>query len=311
MKKSIVIFGPTATGKSKYSVMLAEKIDAQIISFDSMQVYIGSDIASAKPEKNLLNRVKHHLISVYDDDKPYTAGLFKKDALEIISQIENEGKRVVLTGGTGLYIDSLICDIDFENNSTDEKIREKLLKELDDDREKFYEKLKQIDSKTYETISINDTQRLVRAMEYYMITGKPISAQSPNKKLREDKYILIGLNYKDRNKLYENIELRVDKMVEMGLLKEAKLAYEKNSNMKSTSAAAQMIGHKEFYKYFENKMSLDDAINLLKQKTRNYAKRQLTWFRKYKTADWIYLDDKSEEDILNEIIEVVKRKDES
>lgn len=311
LKKSIVVFGPTATGKTKFSVMLAKKINAEIVSFDSMQVYKGSDIASAKPEKALLNKIPHHLISTCEDDNAYTVGLFKSDAAGIIKAIQEKSKRVILTGGTGLYIDSLIYDIDFSEKSIDKKLRADLTEKIKKDRQSVYDSLSKIDEKAYNTIKIGDTQRIIRAIEYYMTTGKKISSQGLKNTSNESEFILIGLNYKNRDKLYENIEKRVDLMMNYGLLKEAKSAYEKNKGKDFKSASAQMIGHKEFYPYFEGNQSLEESVNLLKQKTRNYAKRQITWFKKYKTANWIYLDDKNEEEILSEMLKVVKREDES
>ena len=311
LKKSIVVFGPTATGKSKFSVMLAEKINAEIVSFDSMQVYKGSDIASAKPEKALLDKIPHHLISTCEDDNAYTVGLFKSDAAGIIKAIQEKSKRVILTGGTGLYIDSLIYDIDFSEKSIDKKLRADLTEKIKKDRQSVYDSLSKIDEKAYNTIKIGDTQRIIRAIEYYMTTGKKISSQGFKNTSNESEFILIGLNYKNRDKLYENIEKRVDLMMNYGLLKEAKSAYEKNKGKDFKSASAQMIGHKEFYPYFEGNQSLEESVNLLKQKTRNYAKRQITWFKKYKTANWIYLDDKNEDEILSEMLKVVKREDES
>ena len=311
LKKSIVVFGPTATGKSKFSVMLAEKTNAEIVSFDSMQVYKGSDIASAKPEKALLLKIPHHLISTCEDDDAYTVGLFKSDAAGIIKAIQEKSKRVILTGGTGLYIDSLIYDIDFSEKSIDKKLRADLTEKIKKDRQSVYDSLSKIDEKAYNTIKIGDTQRIIRAIEYYMTTGKKISSQGFKNTSNESEFILIGLNYKNRDKLYENIEKRVDLMMNNGLLKEAKSAYEKNKGKDFKSASAQMIGHKEFYPYFEGNQSLEESVNLLKQKTRNYAKRQITWFKKYKTANWIYLDDKNEDEILSEMLKVVKREDES
>lgn len=311
LKKSIVVFGPTATGKSKFSVMLAEKINAEIVSFDSMQVYKGSDIASAKPEKALLDKIPHHLISICEDDNAYTVGLFKSDAAGIIKAIQEKSKRVILTGGTGLYIDGLIYDIDFSEKSIDKKLRADLTEKIKKDRQSVYDSLSKIDEKAYNTIKIGDTQRIIRAIEYYMTTGKKISSQGFKNTSNESEFILIGLNYKNRDKLYENIEKRVDLMMNNGLLKEAKSAYEKNKGKDFKSASAQMIGHKEFYPYFEGNQSLEESVNLLKQKTRNYAKRQITWFKKYKTANWIYLDDKNEDEILSEMLKVVKREDES
>lgn len=311
LKKSIVIFGPTATGKSKFSVMLAEKINAEIISFDSMQVYKGSDIASAKPEKALLDKIPHHLISTCEDDNAYTVGLFKKDADRIIREIQEKSKRVILTGGTGLYIDSLIYDIDFSEKTVDKKLRADLMNMIEKDRQSVYDYLSKIDEEACNNIKIRDTQRIIRAIEYYITTGKKISSQSLKNNSNESEFILIGLNYKNRDKLYENIEKRVDLMMNNGLLKEAESAYKKNKGKDFKSAAAQMIGHKEFYPYFEGHQDLEESVALLKQKTRNYAKRQITWFKKYKTANWIYLDDKNEDEILSEILEVVKREDES
>lgn len=311
LKKSIVVFGPTATGKSKFSVMLAKKINAEIVSFDSMQVYKGSDIASAKPEKALLDKIPHHLISTCEDDNAYTVGLFKSDAAGIIKAIQEKSKRVILTGGTGLYIDSLIYDIDFSEKSIDKKLRADLTEKIKKDRQSVYDSLSKIDEKAYNTIKIGDTQRIIRAIEYYMTTGKKISSQGLKNTSNESEFILIGLNYKNRDKLYENIEKRVDLMMNNGLLNEAKSAYEKNKEKDFKSASAQMIGHKEFYPYFEGNQSLEESVNLLKQKTRNYAKRQITWFKKYKTANWIYLDDKNEDEILSEMLKVVKREDES
>lgn len=276
-----VICGPTASGKTKLGIDLANKINGEIISADSMQIYKEMDIGTAKPTKEECNQAVHHLVDFVSPDKRYSVADFKNDANAKIKDIISRGKNVIIVGGTGLYINSLIYNIEYGEEKTDLEYR----KELEQYTvEELYEKANNIDSEAVEKISSTDRKRLSRILEIYHTTGKTKTELELNsrKKLEYDyKIFVLSTN---REKLYERINMRVDIMMEQGLIEEVSKLLQKYDNM---STAMQGIGYKEVKEYLDGSVTKEDMIEKLKMETRRYAKRQLTWFRAYENAVWL------------------------
>ncbi|EPY2275586.1 tRNA (adenosine(37)-N6)-dimethylallyltransferase MiaA [Clostridium sporogenes] len=307
----LILAGPTSVGKTDISIKLAKKLNGEIISADSMQIYKYMDIGSAKITKEEMKGIPHHLIDVVAPHEEFNVSSFKTLAEECIKDIWSRGKLPIIAGGTGLYINSLIYNYDFTDADRDEDYREYLTK-LSEDKGKEYvhSLLKDIDGKSYEKLYPNDLKRIVRALEVYKITGKSISeyTKENEKKLYDIPY---NVNYfvlnMNREVLYERINKRVDIMMDKGLIEEVK----KLESMGYTPDMQSMkgIGYKEILFYLKGDISLDEAIYLIKKGSRNYAKRQLTWFRKDKRSIWIDKDKyRSEEEIVDKIIKMVKYK---
>lgn len=282
----IVIGGPTASGKSNIAVELAKKINGEIISADSMQIYKNMDIGTAKVTEEEQQGIKHYMIDIVSPEKRYSVSEYKQEAEKKIEEILAKGKTPIVVGGTGLYIESLIYGIEFQEEKFDEEYREKLNNIADQQGlDTLYEKAKGIDPEAMQKISKNDRKRIIRVLEIYHKTGKTKTQQEIESRKKEVKY-----NYKifaitmDREKLYSRIETRVDKMIEDGLIEEVKQIKEKYNEFPT---AMQGLGYKEVVQYLENKLSKEEMIETLKKETRHYAKRQLTWFRKYKEIIWI------------------------
>lgn len=307
----LILAGPTAVGKTDISIKLAKKLNGEIISADSMQIYKYMDIGSAKITKEEMKGIPHHLIDVVAPHEEFNVSSFKTLAEKCIKDIWSRGKLPIIAGGTGLYINSLIYNYDFTDADRDEDYREYLTR-LSEDKGKEYvhSMLKDIDGKSYEKLYPNDLKRVVRALEVYKITGKSISeyTKENEKKLYNIPY---NINYfilnMNREVLYERINKRVDIMMDKGLIEEVK----KLESMGYTPDMQSMkgIGYKEILFYLKGDISLDEAIYLIKKGSRNYAKRQLTWFRKDKRSIWIDKDKyRSEEEIVDKIIKMVKYK---
>lgn len=299
----IVIVGPTASGKTSLSIEVAKKINGEIVSADSMQIYKGMDIATAKPTVDEMQNIPHHLISIIDSDETFSVAAYKERALEAISDIFERNSIPVVVGGTGFYIDTLIKNttfFDFENGDQRERLQKRLSL---DGIEKLYSELQQIDPETAEKLHLNDTKRIMRALEVYYATGKTISLQEELSHEKESEYnwFVIGLTSENRDVLYDRINRRVDIMVENGLLNEAEDFF---GSTKSTTAK-QAIGYKELKPYFDGVMTLEEATENLKRETRRYAKRQLTWFRRNKNINWINIENKSSEEIFNEATDLL------
>lgn len=285
----IVIVGPTASGKTALAVKLAKYFDGEVISADSMQIYKGMNIATAKPTKDEQDGVVHHLIDFLDIDEKYSVARFVEDAKKIAQDIYSGGKIPVIAGGTGLYVDSLIDNIVFEDEPDNAEIRNELVERRNNEGiEKLFEELRQIDPETAESLHLNNEGRIIRALEIYYLTGQTKSERLVLSRSKPSQFlpVYIGLDYKDREKLYSRIDLRVDIMMQNGLLEEAKEYFA----VEKTLTSAQAIGYKELSGYFKNEISLDEALDNLKRATRRYAKRQLTWFRKNPRINWIYCD---------------------
>ncbi len=303
MIKIIAIVGPTATGKTTLSIKLAKARCGEIVSCDSMQIYKGLDIGTAKPTSAERNDVPHHLIGFLDVDKDFSVADYVSLAEREIEEIAARGKLPILTGGTGLYARSLLVGSRFEENSRSEEIRARLEEEVKElGNEALHARLAKIDAFSSKHIHANNTKRLLRALEYFEVTGEPISSQAARTKAAESKYTykMFCLTYKDREKLYSRINKRVDLMIDKGLIDEARAFHDFLSKHKISSTAAQAIGYKELFPYFESEITLDKAIENIKQGTRNYAKRQLTWFRKEENIDFICVDEFADENEMSE-----------
>ena len=286
----LAVVGPTASGKSWLGAELALKYGGEVVSADSMQIYKGMDIASAKPSKEEMKGVPHHLISVIDRDTPFSAADYVKMAREVIADILSRGKLPIIVGGTGLYVDSLLNNVQFSEMKSDPAYRESLY-ELSRTRgnEALYAELVNADPEAAESIHMNNTVRVVRALEVIHLTGRRFSELKAESTAEESPYdsLILGLNAEDRAVLYERINMRVDEMVRAGLVEEARAVWSEG-NMRT---AANAIGYKELIPYFEGGMTLDECIALIKQETRRYAKRQLTWFRRNERIRWIMTAD--------------------
>ena len=298
----VVLTGPTAVGKTRISIELAKRLSGEIISADSMQVYRGMDIGTAKITKEEMRGVKHHLIDVLDPKEPFDVHRFLELSKAAAKEIYSRGHLPVVVGGTGFYIQALLYDIAFTNEDTDHAYRRKL-----EDKAKregslsLHEMLMKIDPASGEAIHPNNTKRIIRAIEYYHLTGERISEH--NKIMRErrspyDSYYFVLLT--DRNRMYKTIDERVDEMLSMGLVSEVKRL--RDMGVKRTDTSMQGIGYKQVFAYLEGEFSLDEAVYLIKRDTRHFAKRQLTWFRRERDVIWIDKDRfSSDEEIIQHI----------
>lgn len=288
MKKPtvIVICGPTASGKTALSIELAKRINGEIISADSMQIYKDMDIGSAKVTKDEMQGIKHYLIDYVFPSERYSVANYKQDAKVAIEKIIAKGKIPVVVGGTGLYIDSLIYEIEYKDIKINEEYRKKLEKIRDEQGlEVLYQKALEIDPTAMEKISPNDYKRITRILEIYEATGKTKTQQEAESRLNEIPYDykVFAIDY-DREKLYERINKRVDIMIEKGLIDEVKSLLEKYNEFPT---AMQGLGYKEVKQYLDGELSKEEMIEKIKQESRRYAKRQFTWFRKNKQTIWI------------------------
>ena len=285
----IAVVGPTASGKTWLGVELAKKYGGEVVSADSMQIYKGMDIASAKPTEEEKQGIPHHLMDFLDRDVSFSAADYVALAHEKIADILARGKVPVVVGGTGLYIDSLLENVKFSEGGSDEAYRAEWYEfAKKNGNEALHARLIEADPVAAEGIHPNNVVRVVRALEVCHVTGRRFSDLKAESRLVESPYdsLIFGLNYHDRQKLYDRIDMRVDLMVGAGLVEEVRDLWQQ-SGMKT---AANAIGYKELIPYFEGTMPLDACIALIKQETRRYAKRQLTWFRKNDRIHWIFLD---------------------
>jgi len=292
--KVIVIVGPTCSGKTSLSLILADKLKAEIVSADSRQFYKYLDIGTAKPTADQLAKVKHHLINILNPDENYNVSKFENDALSIIKNLFTDSIIPIVVGGSGLYVKALIDGI-FDSVGVDEEYRNLLLsKRKDFGNEFLYLELKKVDPESASKMLPQNWKRIIRALEVYHSTGKPISVhQMEHKRDIHFQFKLYGLRW-ERSHLYKNIENRVDNMINLGLVEETKSILEKgfNKNLNSLNT----VGYKEIISFLENDITLDKAIELIKRNTRRFAKRQMTWFGKDKRIIWF--DISKEEDLL-------------
>ena len=296
-QKVIVICGPTASGKTALSIELAKKINGEIISSDSMQIYKDMNIGTAKPTKEEMQGIKHYLIDFVEPNIRYSVADFKKDAEKAIEEVLKKGKYPIIVGGTGLYIDSLIYGIEYQDIKLDEEYRKKLesIAQKDKGLEELYNKAKEIDEKAIQKISPNDKKRIIRILEIYKATGKNKTEQEEESRKKGVKYDykVFAINM-EREKLYERINQRVDIMVQQGLVEEVENLLKKYDKFPT---AMQGLGYKEVVEYLENKCTKEEMIEKIKMETRRYAKRQLTWFRKNKETIWLNAEDSIQNNI--------------
>lgn len=289
--KVIVIAGPTASGKTDLSIEFAKKINGEIISSDSMQIYQDMNIGTAKVTLEEMQGIKHYLIDFIPPNKRYSVSDFKKDAEKAIEEILAKGKIPIIVGGTGLYIDSLIYGIEYPEMELDEEYRNTLMKqaETQEGLQNLYNQAKKIDPEAIETISPNDKKRIIRILEVFKATGKNKTEQERLSRLNEVKYdYKVFAIDRERQNLYERINKRVDIMLEQGLVEEVKNLKQKYHCFPT---AMQGLGYKEVVEYLEEKCTYEEMIEKIKQETRHYAKRQLTWFRKNKETIWLKAED--------------------
>ncbi len=286
-KPLVILTGPTAVGKTALSIALAKEIDGEIISADSMQVYRGMNIGSAKIMPEEMQGVKHHLIDILEPVQEFNVVLFKKLADEAIRDICGRGKIPILAGGTGFYIQAVLYDIDFTENDEDTTFRlslEKIAREQGNDV--LYERLREVDPKSCESIHANNRKRVIRALEFYEKTGQPISAHNEQERKKESPYSFayFVLN-EDRDKLYRKIEERVDHMLAQGLVEEVRQLAKAGCSKDMVSM--QGLGYKEILDYLDGEIPFEEAVYRIKRDTRHFAKRQLTWFRRERDILWI------------------------
>ena len=306
--KVISIVGPTASGKTKLAVKLAQKFNGEIVSADSMQIYKGMQIATAKPTFDETEGVKHHLIDFVSPDETYSVAMFVKDASKCIADIYSRGKLPFIVGGTGLYVDSLLNNITFSEEQRDEKLSLELRKIYEEQGvDTLLKMLSEFDIDSANRLKAErNPKRIIRAIEFYKTTGITITEQNEKSKLVKSPYspVKIGINYKDRAKLYERINKRVDLMLENGLVNEAQDVL--SSKLSFTSIKA--IGYKELLPYFNGEKTLDECVEKLKMETRRYAKRQITWFKRDLDTNWLYADEyNSFEELLADAVEIIKK----
>lgn len=286
-KPLIILAGPTAVGKTALSIRLAKETGAEIISADSMQVYRGMDIGSAKITKEEMAGVPHYLVDVLEPEEDFNVVRFQNMAKDAAAEIWSKGKIPLVVGGTGFYIQALLYDIDFTENDGDESYRRELEKKASDEQGalELYEMLRNTDPKSAQEIHPRNIKRIIRALEFYRQTGKKISEHNETQRQKESPYNYAYFVLNDeRSRLYERIDRRVDLMMEQGLLKEVRALRERG--VRKDSTAMQGLGYKELYAYLDGEYPLDEAVRIIKRDTRHFAKRQITWFKREKNVVW-------------------------
>ena len=307
--KIIIITGPTASGKSDIAINIARKINGQILSADSQQVYRDMDIGTNKVVNPFI--VDHHLLNLVDPDEEFTVEDFRKDALDIISKLNSRHIMPIVTGGTGFYIDSLLFEMNYGQVKKDSNIRNKLeLIAENHGKDSLYNKLKEIDPDTAEKYHPNELNRIIRALEIYEITGeKPSEKRTGDRVLNNNiDSVLFFLNYRDRKILYDRINDRVNEMIASGLVDEFNHLVKKY-NLNEDSQSMSAIGYKEIFPYIRGEISLDELVNLIQRNTRRYAKRQITWMKRYLNYPFtreIIMDDLNKDDATMIIEDLIK-----
>ena len=309
MSFALAITGPTASGKTALSLALAERLGAEIISIDSMQIYKDMNIGTAKATDEERARVKHHMIDFLSPDESYSAEDYRAAAMDVLYDIESRGKLPLFVGGTGLYMDTVIRGSELASPPSSDELKERLLavSNTDEEREALWQRLYEVDPESAEKTHRNNVRRVIRALEIYELTGKTktyfdnlTKEQTPDVKVG-----MITLDFHNRDNLYSRVDLRVDQMMEEGLLDEVSALYG-GGILKKGTTAAQAIGYKEIISYIDGECTLDAAVDFLKLSTRRYAKRQLTWFRHNTYAKRLYIDRedgkmKSKDELLTEL----------
>lgn len=302
----VAVAGPTASGKTALAVELALWLGGEVISADSMQIYKGMDIATAKPTADEQKGVPHHLIGFLEPTEEFSVADYAVLAHRTIREVHERGKLPILAGGTGLYLDAVVNNISFAEIETDSALRAELAGlAREQGTECLLEELRAVDPESAARLHPHNLARIIRAVEVYRLTGIPMSEHQRRSRLTPQLYrtALLGLNFRDRQRLYDRIDLRVDRMLEAGLLEEARQVLAQDS----LKTARQAIGYKELAPYFAGEETLAEAVGRIKQESRRYAKRQLTWFRRNERINWIYIDDcQNMEEIVAKAVEKVK-----
>ncbi len=295
MNNLIVLTGPTGVGKTALSIRLAKELNGAIISADSMQVYKHMDIGTAKIMPDEMDGIEHYVVDCLEVDDDFNVARFKNMAKDAVDDIYSKGKLPIVVGGTGFYIQALLKDVNFDEAKGESELRQELLEFANENGEiALHNRLREIDPEAADKIHPNNVKRVIRAIEFFMESGEKISNHNEKESLKESIY-----NYRyfvltnDRDILYKNIELRIDKMLEAGLVDEVKKI--KDLGYSRDLVSQQGLGYKEIWAYLEGEMSLDEAVEILKRDTRHFAKRQLTWFKREKDVIWldkqVYKDD--------------------
>ncbi len=307
--KIVLIAGPTGVGKTETSVLLAKKMNTEIISCDSMQIYRGMDIGTAKVTKAEMQGVAHHMIDIKEPWESFSVYDYVSMATPIAMRINAEGRIPLLVGGTGLYADSLIKGIDFKKDAGSDEEYRKELEELSEamGNEHLHDMLKETDPESAQIIHPNNVKRVIRALEYQHLTGNKISDYNKSTKAIESPYNSVRIYfYRDRESLYERIDKRVDEMMESGLLSEVRELMSRG--LTDGNTAIQALGYKEILSFIRGEVSLEEATERIKTDTRHYAKRQLTWFRRDREGIWLNLDEfSSPEETADRCLEIIER----
>lgn len=304
LDKIICIVGPTASGKTGLAIELAKKINAEVISADSMQIYEDLDVGTAKVTEEEAQGIKHHIIDVCKVQDKFSVADFKAMCYDKIKDIRSRGKNVIIAGGTGLYVNAVVYNMNFDEEETDTELRKELQNIANENGNEFlHNMLKEIDPESAESIHMNNVKRVIRAIEMAKNAKlKSVHMNEEKERLKQEKSIYnfsVFCIEQDREYLYNRINLRVDLMVKDGILEEARKVYD--MNLPKDNTCMQAIGYKEFFPYFDGKITLDEAIDNLKKETRHYAKRQMTWFNN--KLDCIKLDgSKSKDELVDEIL---------
>ncbi|MBQ6874080.1 MAG: tRNA (adenosine(37)-N6)-dimethylallyltransferase MiaA [Clostridia bacterium] len=303
---TIVVVGPTASGKTSLGVELAKRFNGEVVSADSMQIYKDMQIATAKPTEEEMQGITHHMIDFVSPDENYSVALYKEEAMRAIKDISSRGRIPVIVGGTGLYVNTLLENIEFFDMEGDDGIRRELYSKAENQgTEAIYDELLRIDPEAAEKIHQNNLKKIVRALEVYYKTGKTITNQVEQSKMNGTvlEPVIIGLTADNRQFLYDRINLRVDLMVKDGLVAEARKFY----SVYGENTANQAIGYKEILPYLNGEEKLEQSLERLKMQTRRYAKRQLTWFRRNENINWLSIDRYSKEELTEKAAEAVMR----
>lgn len=297
----VIVAGATASGKTALSIEIAKRLSGEIVSCDSMQIYKGMDIGTAKPTSEEMQGVTHHMLDFLEPSQNFSVADFCSMAREIVADIYSRGKLPILTGGTGLYIDSLVNNIDFAEETEKSGIRDELLKLAEKSgKDAVYEMLLEIDPDYAKIVHPNNVKRVIRAIEFYKTTGMTVTEHNKMPKTPIYKSVYFCIDW-DREILYDRINARVDSMIEAGLENEAKKLYEKYGRQKLTALSG--IGYKEFFDYFDGEKTLSEVVEEIKQGTRRYAKRQLTWFHRNPNIHWL----KPDGDMVEKAISIIRQ----
>ncbi|MDL2225428.1 tRNA (adenosine(37)-N6)-dimethylallyltransferase MiaA [Eubacteriales bacterium OttesenSCG-928-M02] len=311
MKKAIYIVGPTATGKSKLAVALAKKLDGEVVNMDSMQVYRQLSIGAAKPTQEEMEGIPHHLFGIVDVGEEFSVSRYRDRAEAVMEEICERERVPIFCGGTGLYLNAMIYEMDFTQANRDDEVRKRLEKQLEaEGKGALYARLMEVDAETAERLNPNDVRRVMRALEVYEITGLPMSAQTGDfQGLRKKEYpfVLIGLT-DDRERLYHRINQRVEEMLEKGLIEEARDVLSLGVAMDHPSMMG--IGYRQVFPYLQGEYGYEEMVALIKQETRRFCKRQITWLKREGDIHWLSLtEDPSPKGLAEEVLAILEEED--